>query len=417
MRSWIPDRRLLVASLLVVAAGAAQATGPNRYFKHDIAEEPTEVTLPDGTTRTVNPSCAGGPVASESGPVAANTDFYFFVQKANPTRLMFFFDGGGACWDAFTCVSLALAGQAPYTQELNETAEALSQAGGILDRRNRDNPVRNFTKIFIPYCTADIHSGAKDTTYEVEGLQWTVRHRGTDNYLAVLQWLKDHGEEEYGIDMEQVGNVLITGSSAGAYGAVSGFPYITEMTPNARHHLVSDAGIGALSEDFYKETIYDAEDPEGANWGILQGLPDFVPGLDESMLAQVGENVESFTPMQWNALAAFKPKANFSTLNSNLDGVQIAFYALMLGVPPTDVALEWYNLMEQTNASLSSIPNFRYLTDNGGFHTFLGSNQYTYQPGATGVRVADWLKLNVRPGRTGWETLDAGPPTPTEQPQ
>ncbi len=274
--------------------------------------------------------------------------------------------------------------------------------------------MRNFTKIFIPYCTADIHFGARDTTYEAEGLEWTIRHRGTDNFLAVLEWLKENGEAEYGIDFEEVGNVLITGSSAGGYGAAAGFPFITAMTPNARHHLVADASIGALTESFYEEVIYDAEDPEGASWGILDGLPDFVPGLDESMLAQIGQDVESFTPMLYSTLANYQPKANFATLNSNLDGVQIGFYALC-GVNPAEAPFEWYRILEQTNSALSSIPNFRFFTDDGSFHTFLATNRRTYQPGATGVAVADWLKLNVRPGRTGWESLDAGPPVPTEQ--
>jgi hypothetical protein len=208
--------------------------------------------------------------------------------------------------------------------------------------------------------------------------------------------------------------VLITGSSAGGYGATAGFPFIAAMTPNARHHVVSDAGIGALTEEFYEDVVYDADDPEGANWGVLQGLPGFVPGLDESLLAQVGQDVESFTPMLYSTLASYRPKANFATLNSNLDGTQITFYALG-GVNPAEAPAEWYRILEQSNNALSSIPNFRFLTDVGTFHTFLPSDQRFYEPGATGATVADWLKLIVRPGRTGWESLDAGPPVPAAQ--
>jgi hypothetical protein len=408
MSHWTRRSHLLLAVLALVTASAVQA-GQNRYSQHDL-QGPIEAVLPDGEVRTLNPSCSGGPMPGDSGPVAANTDYYFFVQKANPTRLMFFFDGGGACWDAFTCISLALAGQAPYTQELNETERSMSRAGGILDRHNQDNPVRNFTKIFIPYCSADIHFGATDTTYEAGGLEWTIRHRGTDNFLAVLDWLQKNGKEAYGIDFDQVKNVLITGSSAGGYGATAGFPYIAAMTPNSRHHLISDAAIGALTPGFYKSVIYDANDPQGANWGVLQGLPKFVPGLDESMLAQIGDNVEDFTYTLYNTLAAYKPKSNLATLNSNLDNVQILFYSIMAGASPESVAGDWFRIMEQTNASLASIPNFRFLTDNGAFHTFLSVDEQTYEPGATGVRVIDWLKLMVQPGRSGWENLDAGPP-------
>ena len=155
-------------------------------------------------------------------------------------------------------------------------------------------------------------------------------------------------------------------------------------------------------------------DPGSANWGIVDGLPGFVPGLDENMLGQVAENVEAFTPTLIATLAAYKPKANFATLNSNLDAVQITFYGLMLGEDPVSVAQDWYNILETTNAALSPIGNFRFLTDEGGFHTFLATNERTYEAGATGVKVADWLRLIVQPGRTGWESLDAGPPATPE---
>ncbi len=378
---------------------------------------PIDATLPDGSKRAVNPSCSGGPQIQPDGSLApASTDYYFFVQKGNPNKLLIGLDGGGACWDAATCIGSPLTGNSTYTVSLDETPQRLADSEGLFDARNPENPFQNYTKIFIPYCSADVHWGSKDTTYVLPlgggALPWTIHHRGTDNFVAVLDWLKKNGRKAYGIDFGRARDVTVTGASAGGYGANLAFAYVAEMTPRARLSLISDAAIGVQNESFYKTGIYDPATGT-ANWGVERNLPPWVPGLDEGLLATQVAYPSGLVRSIFGALSAYKPDARLATLTSNLDGVQIGFYGLMVGDFPPGIgtAIDWYTTMAIETALTAQLPNYRFFIDDGTFHTFIGSDQRVYEVGANGITLAAWIRAMVKPGNRTWENLDAGPPS------
>ncbi|WP_405231705.1 pectin acetylesterase-family hydrolase [Lentisalinibacter salinarum] len=431
LRIRIPAALVALALGLSVNAHAAK----NEWDRIDL-EGPIEVTLSDGRTRMLEPSCSGGPkpVLNENGDPTgaiepANTDFFFFVQRGNPNRLLVGLDGGGACWDAVTCIGSPLQEElgvlpppldqliedSTYTQELDETAEGLAQAGGIFDARNPDNPFANYTKVFIPYCSGDIHWGSKDTEYTLGPITWTIRHRGSDNLLAVVDWLKKNGREAYNIDFDRTRDLMVTGASAGGYGATFAFPYIAELTPRARLNLVSDAAIGVTTTSFFKTAIYDPATGT-ANWGTEKNLP---PVLDEAALAARADsgNPSALSRDVFGYTAAFYPDAKLASLTTNLDLVQVGFYALARladdpTVPSEQIALEWYTTMAtETFLTSQFIPNYRYYIEDGTFHTFIGSDVRTYGPGAEGVPLAEWLRAMTKPGKRTWENLDDGPPS------
>jgi len=404
----------MAAVLLLVAATGAQATD-NTWDQIDLSGVIT-TQLPDGSVRDLQPSCSGGPELTPAGPVPASTDFYFFVQQGNPNKILIGLDGGGACWDAATCIGSPLTGNSTYTVSLDETPARLANAEGFFDAGNPENPFHNYTKIFVPYCTADVHWGSRDTVYTLQlaqgPLPWVIHHRGTDNFLAVLDWLQKHGRDRYGIDFGRAHDVTVTGASAGGYGANVAFAYVAELTPRARLSLISDAAIGVLTQDFYTSTIYNPADPGSESWGVGDNLPSWVPGFNEALLAQGAAFPNGFVPSVFAALAAYKPDARLASLTSNLDLVQIGFYGLMRGVFPPDatIAGEWYFAMAQMTAATASLPSYRFFIDAGDFHTFIGSDQRVYEVGANGITLAEWVRAMIKPGNRVWENLDAGPP-------
>lgn len=430
-------RLLLPAALMAMALGFSvnAHAAKNEWDRIDL-KGPIEVTLSDGTPRTLEPSCTGGPkaVLDEDGEptgeiVRANENFFFFVQKGNPNRLLIGLDGGGACWDAVTCIGSPLQAaldilppplnavirSSTYTQELDETAEGLAQSGGIFDARNPDNPFANYTKVFVPYCSGDIHWGSKDKLYNLGGLPWLIRHRGSDNFLAVLDWLKKNGGDAYNIDFGRARDIMVTGASAGGYGATFAFPYVAELAPRARLNLVSDAAIGVTTESFFKTAIYDPATGT-ANWGTERNLP---PILDESVLAARANsgNPSALSRDVFGLTAAFYPDAKLASLTTNLDLVQVNFYALARladnpFIPPEQIAFEWYTTMAtETFLTSQFVPGYRYYIQDGTFHTFIGSDLRTYGPGAEGVPLAEWLRAMIKPGKRTWENLDDGPPS------
>src|SRR5690606_13478090 len=99
---------------------------------------------------------------------------------------------------------------------------------GIFDLANSRNPVRDWSFVFVPYCTGDVHSGANTATYTDpdSGEAFTIEHRGADNFRVVLEWIRQNFAAP-----EQI---LVTGSSAGAYGAATHYGRIREVFPGGR---------------------------------------------------------------------------------------------------------------------------------------------------------------------------------------
>ena len=97
--------------------------------------------------------------------------------------------------------------------------------------------------MYIPYCTGDIHWGSRDTTYFLPDIgPWTIRHRGADNLLAVLDSLRQEG-----INLKNASDISVVGASAGAYGANFAFAAVAERAGDETAlSLVADSGIGVI---------------------------------------------------------------------------------------------------------------------------------------------------------------------------
>lgn len=431
------------AGLALVFAGAAEAKksewqqvslGPGGPGAWDIEVNVPKPGNPDAT-RIVRPSCSGGPLPGDSPGsfVFAPTDYSFFVQKGNPNRLLIALDGGGGCWDAGTCIGSPLIGSPTYSPTVNETEESLAQSQGILDDKNEANPFHNYTKVFIPYCTGDIHWGSRDTFYDLDGEggpfpALPIYHRGTDNMLAVLDWLENNG-----IKLDNAKEVTVAGVSAGAYGANLAFAYVAQKTGSkARLNLISDSGVGVIDDPtpsdnpgnpsplpFFSEAIYNPAG--GESWGVAQNLPFWVFGpYPEAFLAASANNPLELLPSVFIALGQYKPDAKLAAITTNSDITQVFFYGLMKGVvPPTGQEfVEWYGAMSfMTGApAVAGLPNYRYFIENGQCHTFLFFDDEFYRDGANGTSVADWVTAMIKPGNRGWDYLNAGIPDGTSQP-
>src|SRR5690606_21182260 len=92
------------------------------------------------------------------------------------TRVLLYLEGGGACWDRFTCDQ----GIAAFVRTgIPEAALADFIDGrgqqGIFDRDDEANPFRDFSFVYVPYGTGDVHGGS------VTENGYGVQHVGYDN--------------------------------------------------------------------------------------------------------------------------------------------------------------------------------------------------------------------------------------------
>ncbi len=156
------------------------------------------------------------------------------VEAGPSDDLVLFLDGGGACWDYATCwqYGTAAQGSGPYGLAQFEPEVKALVPGSIFDRAIATNPYRDFTFVFVPYCTGDVHAGDTARVYAPSTATW--HHRGRANLAADLGWLS--------ANLAQPARVVVTGSSAGGFGALLAFDLAKQTWTGAKGYLVDDSG-------------------------------------------------------------------------------------------------------------------------------------------------------------------------------
>lgn len=332
----------------------------------------------------ITPACSGAP--------GADPAFRFWAKRGSEDGLVIFFDGGGACWDDVTCSRPFLA--STPREHANETfykAELMARddprtIGGLFDLDNPRNPVRNWSFVFVPYCTAGVHSGSNTAVYtDPETHQpFTINHRGADNFRVILAWMV--------ANFATPSEILVTGSSAGAYGAVTNYGRVREAYPGGRAVMLGDAGQGVTPDGFLG---YQNE-----KWRY--SLPASVFGPNATL--SDGEDVLA-------QLAVHFPADRFAQYTTVHDRVQVAYFAQMGAADPCNT---WTEAMERDLAQRGATPNFRSYLAAGDTHTILRSPLfYTEQSG--GQFFVDWLSALLRaddaaPSDRACERCTAPPP-------
>lgn len=185
-------------------------------------------------------------------------------------QLVVFFQGGGACWNNGTCHpsvyvwgpvcnygmnSFCLFDDSGGTKPLAVNVDAVdpfpADGGGVfpaeiavvsrslLFSRRAENPLRDATYAYFPYCTGDLHAGASTKTYFVKpdlaSAPTAITHHfaGAANVDAYLAYLRTQHP--------QVSTVWVVGVSGGGYGAQLNLHRVRAVFPEASVHLLADS--------------------------------------------------------------------------------------------------------------------------------------------------------------------------------
>ena len=100
--------------------------------------------------------------ASCSAYPGSDPSFRFWARPGRVNKLLVYFEGGGACWDSATCTypfGARLPDTVPQYYVPSAPQLAPRPATGVFDTR-ADNPVRDWSVVYIPYCSGDTHVGA-----------------------------------------------------------------------------------------------------------------------------------------------------------------------------------------------------------------------------------------------------------------
>jgi Pectinacetylesterase len=259
--------RLAAAGLVVVmllSGGAAIALNGSGGGDNDTA------TSSDGD-RSSPESDAAAPSGSGTGGesdwekvvpggdcvCADGSDFAFWERRADPTKVVLYLEGGGACFDATSCAFTGTGGENDF-YNWNVSGENPGLGGGILDFARADNPFADYSFVYVPLCTGDMYLGDVTREYSPE---LTVEHNGFVNGTAALSYLAEHYPDAT--------QVVVVGKTAGSAAAPVYGGLVADLLPDAQVTV-----FGAQSGAWADDPDFNAE-IRGELWGAYDTMPDW----------------------------------------------------------------------------------------------------------------------------------------------
>ena len=185
MTKW---RVILAVGVLLSATAACSSDGGSAVDTTAVAVETTaaavETTASAPDTSAPAPATTTAP-AAEWETITAPSDcmcfdgaeFTYWTRTANPAKVMFFMEGGGACFDAQTCAPDSTAfkrvvGDGPATR-----------TDGIFDFANPANPFADWSIVYVPYCPGYILPGNAPHDYFL-----LYTSAAPDQYRGIQPW-------------------------------------------------------------------------------------------------------------------------------------------------------------------------------------------------------------------------------------
>lgn len=308
---------MLLALVLSIALISASCTSDDNASNEngnssEVTTEPVEPSassdgddsFQQGTPASWEKITAPRPCACSDGSA-----FHFWVRKADPSKVLFYLSGGGACFSEETCIS-----EPTYTTNLSGDTEPDE---GIFSS-HPDNPFADYSIVAVPYCTGDVHLGSQIHSYG-EGAGSDIRHVGAINGVTALTTTAALFP-----DAEQV---VVAGSSAGGAGSPLYAGLATDFYPDADIVTISDGAGGYPASPAISKAI-------GSLWGIPNAIPLW-PGASPA-------DSDAWT-LPGLAVEANKhdPEIRFVRVDFDQDEVQEEFTAISgLGDDPLMVSLQ-----------------------------------------------------------------------------
>lgn len=318
--------------------------------------------------------------------------FSFWAKRGTVNKLMVYFEGGGACWDNLTCSNPFAAGAPEGAPQFYSAAVDPATDPATFDgifKADPGNPVADWSMVYIPYCTGDLHTGSTTKRYRKLGnpdpalpSRYRIEHRGFDNFMVVLDWMKKN------LDQAPT-QLLVTGSSAGGYGAIANYPWLQRSYPDASTFMIADASQGVTTPAF------DTGNPGRGSWNMQ--LAPWVWGNDPSSIPG---------PELLRVASQALPQVKTAQFTTPLDTVQVGFYQLMKlrygpGGTCADPAIDWYQQMSTTLQSYAAtLPNFRHYVAAGDYHTIMRTPLF-YSESSAGPSFNAWT-ASMLAGSPGW---------------
>jgi hypothetical protein len=287
--------RTVFTAVVIIASASAHADADGIFWN---GFEPVIAAPPEAWTWVPfdNAYCGNG---SKTG-IGVN-----LTSASN--RLLIYLQEGGACWSALTCAA-GLAdhfttgyGPSDFAIDAADTSY-LAQPGGFFDRSAAANPFKDYSYVFVPYCTGDTHSGSNVTTLSGQPAYFV----GFRNITAYL--------ERLAVTFPGADRIVLAGSSAGGFGATLNWWQTAQAFPGARVDMISDSG--AIMPNDVLPSPNTAEAAQRAAWNLDATTPPGCTGCGTAFAAIYDFDSSTF------------PNSRGALLSYQQDSILYLFYGI-----------------------------------------------------------------------------------------
>ena len=326
----------------LVAMGYAKYFGKFTPSKVDDTEAYTLYTFDPDTK---------GPICMQGAPFKMST------RPGSSDDLIFYMQGGGACWTGMCQASTQTAG-GPYPI-------------GWTDGDTTRNPLGAFNLVSLGYCDGSVFSGENEVPDKDNGAPDGIRyHHGVQNLSAALDVAKRV--------FPNPRRIVLAGSSAGGYGTILGSAMIRLVYPKVDIFVIDDAGPGLTNPS--TPSMWATIDKE---WNLAPRIPAECTECKDGELTHL---------VAWEL--THDPTLKFAQFSSYEDLVIGQGFLQMTG--PDFKAL----LLKYTGQVHDAFPDRyeRYLIA-GDAHTALMAGYYDTK--VNGVGLPEWTRRMLA-GEAGW---------------
>lgn len=334
------------AGTLCTSNTCCNITSTNECNLNSMKRDESMIVLPGGDTRCI---------------FSTSTPFAFQVIPGDADKVLYYFQGGGACWD-----------QASTRAGLCTTDCVPQKLIGVFDRDSAENPYRDYTVIHLMYCSGDIWGGNVVREYN-DSAGVPVTQKGLANGQAVLDWTLQ--QQAQGYLSTTLSSVVVMGCSAGSIGAQLWSNQLVTQISAERLAIIPDSYAGLFPDGTQGPLVYE--------YGFCSS--GFI--LSEELLSKC--NNQQMTLQDLNAeFIAADGNIPYAFIQSKTDDVQIAFYesvARSYGIHPATISPEdFYSGVNSIFEGYNVHKNFvTYLVD-GSQHCFSPYDNF-YTADAMGV--------------------------------
>jgi hypothetical protein len=363
-RGSLSRRRLAaaaVAVLVLAGGGAAFALEGGGGGDDDEDDEDDETSSSAADAAEWERIVPGGECVCADG-----SEFAFWERRADPAKVVFYLEGGGACTDATTC---AFTGTAGENESYNWSVEGENPefpGGGILDFDRADNPFADYSFIYVPSCTGDLYLGDVTREYSPE---LTVEHRGYVDGTAALSYLAENYPD--------AAQVVVVGKTSGSVAAPVYGGLVADLLPDTQVTV-----FGAQSGAFPDDPDFNAQ-ILGELWGAYDTMPDWE--VNQGLTAS-----DWGIPRFWIQAGLHDPDIVMARFDYAFDP-NAAAAVESLGVDSSNLVA----LIDANEAAIEAAGVVQHsYTAPGEEHQIVDIDKF-YEMEVNGVRLVDWVEALI----------------------